>query len=121
MVKISIGGKLHQKNCGSVSEADELFRLCLKAKEDPSDENVKNIRAYLNEKLRIAFLTGLEADIETDAIFHEIGHLIDWYISNENQSNGVNIREDNANEIGESLRWKQSSDKLNNLNPNCYD
>lgn len=69
MVKISLGGKLHQKNCGSPKEADELFRLCLKGKEDPSDENIKNIRAYLNEKLRIAFLTGLETDIESGQVF----------------------------------------------------
>ena len=44
MVKISLGGKLHQKNCGSPKEADELFRLCLKAKEDPNDQNVNDIR-----------------------------------------------------------------------------
>ena len=69
MVKISLDGKLHQKNCGNAEEAKELFTLILKAKEDPSDENVKNVRGYLNEKLRIAILTGLESDVETGEVF----------------------------------------------------
>jgi len=69
MVKLSLGGKLHQKNCGSPKEADELFRLCLKAKEDPSDQNVNDIRAYLNEKTRVAILAGLENDPETGEVF----------------------------------------------------
>jgi len=69
MVKISLGGKLHQKNCGSVTEADELFRLCLKAKEDPTDENINMIRGFLNEKTRVAIMAGLENDPETGQVF----------------------------------------------------
>ena len=69
MVKISLGGKLHQKNCGSPKEADELFRLCLTAKEDPTDENILNIRGYLNERTRVAIEAGLEHDPETAEIF----------------------------------------------------
>jgi hypothetical protein len=69
MVNLSIEGKLYKKNCGSAKEADELFRLVLKAKEDPTPENVRNIRAFLNEKLRIAYLTGLESDVETGQVF----------------------------------------------------
>jgi len=69
MVKISLGGKLHQKNCGSLKEADELFRLCLKAKEDPTEQNILNIRGYLNEKTRVAIMAGLENDPETGEIF----------------------------------------------------
>jgi len=69
VVNLSIDGKLYKKNCGSPKEADELFRLVLKAKENPSPENVRNIRAYLNEKLRIAYLTGLESDVETGEVF----------------------------------------------------
>lgn len=71
MVKISVNGKLHQKNCGSPEEADELFRLSLKAKNDPSEENVRNIMGYLNEKTRVAILTGLEHDPETGEVFLE--------------------------------------------------
>lgn len=69
MVKISLDGKLHQKNCGTVDEANELFRLSLKAKKDPSDENIKHLHAHLNEKLRVAILTGLENDPETGEVF----------------------------------------------------
>lgn len=45
----------------------------------------------------------------SDAIYHEIGHLIDWYISNRNQSKNVEIREQNANIIGECLMFRESS------------
>jgi len=69
MVKISLAGKLKQKNCGSPAEADELFRLCLDAKENPTDEKILNIRAYLNERTRVAMMAGLEHDPETSEVF----------------------------------------------------
>jgi len=68
-VKISINGKLHQKNYGNASEANNLFTLCLKAKEDPTDKNILNIRAYLNERTRVAMMAGLEHDPETSEVF----------------------------------------------------
>lgn len=69
VVNVSLHGKLHKKNCGSPEEADELFRLVLEAKANPTDENVKMVRSYLNERLRVAFLTGLENDPETGEVF----------------------------------------------------
>ena len=69
VVNISLGGKLHKKNCGSVNEANELFKVALAAKADPSDENIKALKAYLNEKLRIAYLTGLETDVESGEVY----------------------------------------------------
>ena len=69
MVNISIEGKLHKKNCGSPKEADELFRAVLLAKENPSDANIKALRCYLNEKLRIALMAGLESDPESGEVF----------------------------------------------------
>ena len=69
VVNVSLNGKLHKKNCGSPQEADELFRLVLKAKEDPSDENIKAIKSYLNENVRVAMLAGLENDPETGEVF----------------------------------------------------
>lgn len=69
VVNISIDGKLHKKNCGSPKEADELFRLVLKAKENPSDENLKSIKLYLNEKTRIAMIAGFEADVDSGEVF----------------------------------------------------
>lgn len=69
MVNISIDGKLKKKVCGSPEEANELFNLVLKAKNDPSDENVKTIRCYLNEKLRVALMAGLESDSDSGEIY----------------------------------------------------
>lgn len=69
VVNISIDGKLQKKNCGSPQEADELYRQVLKAKADPSDANVKAIRCYLNEKLRIALIAGLESDPDSGEIY----------------------------------------------------
>jgi len=69
VVNVSLNGKLHKKNCGSPVEADELFRLVLKAKDDPSDENIKAIKSYLNENVRVAMLAGLENDPETGEVF----------------------------------------------------
>jgi len=69
VVNISIDGKLQKKNCGSPKEADELYRLVLKAKDDPSDANLKAIRCYLNEKLRIALVAGLETDPDSGEVY----------------------------------------------------
>jgi hypothetical protein len=69
VVKISIDGKLQSKNCETPKEADELYRLALKAKDDPSDANLKAIRCYLNEKLRIAMVAGLETDPDNNEVY----------------------------------------------------
>lgn len=71
VVNVSISGKLHKKNCGSPKEADELFKLVLQAKNDPSDANIKAIRMYLNERTRVALLAGLESDPDTGEVFLE--------------------------------------------------
>jgi len=69
LVHISIDGKLHKKVCGNAKEADELFRLALKAKDNPTDENIKAVRCHLNEKTRIAMEAGLEADPDTGEVY----------------------------------------------------
>jgi len=69
MVNLSIDGKLHKKNCGSPKEADELFKAVLKAKDNPSDINVRALRSLLNEKLRVALMAGLETDPETNEVY----------------------------------------------------
>ncbi len=69
VVNVSLNGKLHKKNCGTVAEADELFRLVLNAKDNPTEENINTIRAYLNEKTRVALLAGLENDPETGQVY----------------------------------------------------
>jgi len=70
-VNISFNGKLHKKICKSQEEAKNLYDLILKAKKDSSDENIKNVRAYINEKLRVAFICGLETDINSGNVFME--------------------------------------------------
>lgn len=68
-VNVSIDGKLTKKICGSIDEANELFRMVLKAKENPTDEAVKMLRSFLNEKTRIAMLAGLETDPDSGEVF----------------------------------------------------
>jgi hypothetical protein len=69
IVNLSINGKLQKKNCKTPEEATILFKAILKAKENPTDENLKKIKCLLSEKLRIAMLAGLESDPETNEIF----------------------------------------------------
>ncbi len=69
VVNISINGRLHKKNCGSPEEAKELFALVLKAKEDPCDSNIRAIRLYINDRIRIALVAGLEADVDSGEVY----------------------------------------------------
>jgi hypothetical protein len=71
VVNLTLNGKLHKKNCGTTEEANQLYKLVLVAREDPSDENIKAIRMFLNEKTRVAYLCGLETDLETGEAFLE--------------------------------------------------
>lgn len=61
---------------------------------------------YPDEGNKIQIIKGLNVIEVSESIFHEIGHLIDWYISNGKQSKSKKIREENAVNIGESLRFK---------------
>jgi len=65
---------------------------------------------YPNEGNKIQISKGLNTLELSDTIFHEVGHLIDWYLSNAKQSTNVEIREQNADKIGEGLRFK--TDKI---------
>jgi hypothetical protein len=69
VVNLSIDGKLHKKNCGDATEAAVLYKAVLKAKEDPSDENIKALRLLINERTRVAFLAGLESDPDTGEVY----------------------------------------------------
>jgi len=69
VVNLSINGKLHKKNCGNTEEADQLYKLVLIARENPTDANLRAVRAFLNEKTRVALLAGLETDLETGDAF----------------------------------------------------
>jgi len=62
---------------------------------------------YPNEGNKIKIVKGLNVIELSDSIFHEIGHLVDWYISNGEQSTSSEIREENAEQIGNALRFKE--------------
>ena len=70
-VNLSINGKLQKKTCNNSKESDELYRACILAKEFPSEENLKKVMVLLNDKTRIAYLTGLECDVDTGNVFLE--------------------------------------------------
>ena len=69
MISLSIDGKLSKKNCKTPEEANTLFKAILKAKENPSDENIKAFQCLLSDKVRIAMLAGLENDPLTGEVF----------------------------------------------------
>lgn len=69
IVNVSFNGILHKKNCGTSAEANELFKIVLKAKDNPTEENIKLIRSYLNERTRVAMLAGLENDPESGEVY----------------------------------------------------
>ena len=55
---------------------------------------------YPNEGNRILIMKGLNKLTFEETIRHEIGHLFDWYLSEGNQSKSIDIREINADIIG---------------------
>ena len=69
VINLSINGKLQKKNCKTPEEANTLFSAILKAKENPTEDNLKKIKCLLSEKLRVAMLAGLESDPETNEVF----------------------------------------------------
>jgi hypothetical protein len=72
VVNISINGKLSKKCCKDSKEADDLFKLVLIAKENPTDENMIKIRMFLNERTRSLLYVDwkeLETDVETGKIY----------------------------------------------------
>jgi hypothetical protein len=69
VINVSINGKLHKKNCNNIAVANELFKIILNAKENPTEANIKAIRMQLNERTRIAMMAGLECDVETGEVF----------------------------------------------------
>jgi hypothetical protein len=68
-VNVSIDGKLQKKVCNSLTDANELFKLVLEVKENPTDEAVKKLRCYLNERTRIALMAGLESDPDSGEVY----------------------------------------------------
>jgi len=61
-----------------------------------------------NPSNKIRIIKGLNAVELSMAIHHEIGHVIDYYLG---MSEQVEIREQNAEIIGECLRFREGSEK----------
>ena len=71
VVNISLNGVLHTKNCGSTDGANDMFRAILKAKKDPTEDNISTILGFLNKGIRVARKAGLESDPETGMVYME--------------------------------------------------
>lgn len=72
VVNVGINGKLHKKNCGSPKEAKEFFKIVLEAKENPTDENIDKIYAYINDMLRIPYMVdGFDTDVQNGNVYLE--------------------------------------------------
>ena len=67
-----------------------------------NDETIARV-FYPDEGSRIYITKGLSKTYVEDSIFHEIGHVIDWYLSEGKQAEDTGIREKLADEIGDGL------------------
>ena len=68
-VNVSVNGKLHKKSCSTPKEAKDLYKRILEIRANPTDENYDDLLSLINERLRIAYLCGLETDPETGNAF----------------------------------------------------
>lgn len=71
---------------------------------------------YPDEGSRIVVKKGLSRLEFEESLFHEFGHIIDWYISDTNQSDNTIIREVIADGIEESLVSKFDKIKKSKIN-----
>jgi len=68
-VNVFVNGKLRKKVCDTVETANNFFKIILEAKANPTEDAVKRIYAFLNEKTRIAMECGLETDPDTGEVY----------------------------------------------------
>jgi hypothetical protein len=68
-INIQINGQLRKKVCDTHETADEIFKFIMSVKDAPSDQDIKKVFAFLNEKTRIAMKCGLETDPDTGEIY----------------------------------------------------
>lgn len=69
IINLWVNGKLRKKVCDTEQTASEFYKLILTVKENPTEEGIKRIFAYLNEKTRIAMQCGLETDPDTGEVY----------------------------------------------------
>lgn len=75
---------------------------------------------YPDEGSIITIVKGLNVVELEHALCHEIGHLIDWYLSQNNQKLPVEIREKNADLIGGGIQLEREIRKEINRRLNEY-
>ena len=68
-INVWVNGKLRKKVCDSHETANKFFKLILGVKENPTQEGIQSIFAFLNEKTRIAMECGLETDPDTGEVY----------------------------------------------------
>jgi hypothetical protein len=71
--------------------------------EEFEDKDIIGRVYYPDEGNKIQIKKGLNTIESSEVIRHELGHLLDWYVSNGQQSENVDIREQNADIIGDSF------------------
>lgn len=72
-VNFFMGDGLQSKDFHSDELADQAFKALLKAKADPSEENIEKLYEFLNENIRLAKKGGFEFDPNSGEIFMQ-GH-----------------------------------------------
>jgi hypothetical protein len=65
VLNVSINGVLRKKVCNDAEEAKKLMKELTELRADLTDENYEKLLCLLNERLRIAFLAGLETDVNS--------------------------------------------------------
>lgn len=68
-VNFFLGTGLQSKDFHSDELADQAFKALLKAKDDPSDDNIADLYTFLNKDIRLAKKGGFEFDPSTGEIF----------------------------------------------------
>ena len=79
------------------------LEIDVEIKEDLEEDIIATVY-YPDEGNKIQLAKGLNTVEVSEAIFHEIGHIIDWYLSSGKQSETKYIREKNADVIGQGVR-----------------
>lgn len=68
-LNLYLDGKLHKKTFSTKELADKVYRLVLDAKQNPTQDAIDLIIAYLNDATRIARQNGLEYDMDSGSVF----------------------------------------------------
>jgi len=68
-LNLYLDGKLHKKTFSTKELADKVYRLVLDAKQNPTQDAIDHIIAYLNDATRIARQNGLEYDMASGSVF----------------------------------------------------